>query len=591
MSKNNLQVAGTDFDQIKQSLKEFMKTHSGLTDVDFEGSGAAVLLDVMAYNTFHNNVYLNAATNEMFLGTAQLRSNVVAHAAPLGYTPRSFTSAKVVGTVTVVPTDTPTSNYLTLPADTIFITKIENKNYRFQNLTTSVLEYNGSVFKGEVELYEGNKYSYRYVVNLSDKDQKFEIKNADIDTGLVTVGVIRNSEYTQYEKSETITNATATSKLYWITENDSGLFEVKFGDGVFGEAVSNDDIVVITYYVCNGAIPNGATQFEIQASVGGYSNVTFTAKGGAAGGSVSESIESVRRNATGYFETQNRATTWADYETLLKKRFGFIETISVWGGEDNNPPYYGRVFIAAKPIIGETLTTSERDELAKFIKSKNVSSIIPMFEDPDYIYLKINSVVRFNYDRSPYTIAEVTDRVKAAISEYVDQELEKFGVAFRYSNLSSTIDEAAIGVSSNETDMRLVKRVVPNFGESDRYFINFGAELQKSSIVTNKFKSNLDGRCIYLESAITPDGNGEYPITYYFIENNIKTSVGGKVGVVDYESGTVSIDFITITDIVGDHAITVEVIPVSKDYEPTRNQILTSRPEDINVVVVPEVSK
>lgn len=587
--KNNLQVSSADFDQIKNAMREYLKVNSGLNDVDFEGSGAAVLLNILAYNTFYNNVYLNAATNEMFLDTAVQRSNVVAHAAPLGYTPRSFTASRVTGDVVVTPNNTPLARYISMNANTLFLTKIENKNYKFQNRDNIILELgDDGKYRGSVTLFEGNRYTYQYSVNLQDKDQRFKIPSSEIDTDMLTVGVIRNSEYIQYNKAITITNVKPTSKVYWLKQSDEGLYEVVFGDGVIGEGVSQGDIVVLDYFICNGAIPNGATEFECQTSISGYPNVVFVPSGSANSGSVSEDIESIRQNATKFFETQNRAVTWSDYEVLLMKEFGFLESVSVWGGEENNPPFYGRVFVSAKPIVGETLTSSEIETVTGYIKSKNIASVSPIFTQPDYLFLKFDTSVKFKYEKSPYTISEVTSKVRETIRDFVDIKLEKFGQPFKYSNLLTAIDESAIGVSSNTTEVKFLKRVVPNLNERNRYVIQFGAPLEMESISSNGFLCDLSPEVVYLESGLEKDSTGEYPLTYYYIKNNIKYSVDDKIGSVDYKNGIVNINFLVIRSVVDDYAIDVEAKPENFDYYPNKNVIISARDEDIMIDVIPE---
>lgn len=587
--KNNLQVSSADFDQIKTAMKEYLKVNSGLNDVDFEGSGAAVLLNILAYNTFYNNVYLNAATNEMFLDTAVQRSNVVAHAAPLGYIPRSFTASRVSGDVVVTPPTTPTSRFISMNANTLFLTKIENKNYKFQNKENIILELgDDGKYRGSVTLFEGNRYTYQYSVNLQDKDQRFKIPSVDIDVEMLTVGVIRNSQYTQYTKAHSITNVLPTSKVYWLKQSDEGLYEVIFGEGVVGEPVSQGDIVVLEYFVCNGAIPNGATDFECQTSISGYSNVEFVPRGSANSGAVSEDIESIRKNATKFFETQNRAVTWSDYEVLLMKEFGFLESVSVWGGEENNPPFYGRVFVSAKPIVGETLTTSEIETLTGYIKGKNIASVSPIFTQPDYLFLKLQTSVRFRYEKSPYTVAEVEVKVRETIREYVDVKLEKFGQPFKYSNLLTAIDESAIGVASNTTEISWLKRVTPNLNERNRYVIQFGASLEPQSIRSNGFLCELSPEVIYLESGVEKDSTGEYPLTYYYIKNNTKYQVNEKIGSVDYKNGIVNINFLIIRSVVDDYALTIEAKPENFDYYPNKNVIISAREEDIDIEVIPE---
>lgn len=589
-TKNNLTTVGADFDQIKRSLKEYLKTNSGLTDVDFEGSAAATLLDVLAYNTFYNNVYLNAATNEAFLDTAIQRSSVVAHAGMLGYTPRSFNTARVDGTIRVVPTGTPTSQFISVPSKTIFTTKIENTNFKFQTMAPTLLELKSGVYVGTARLFEGSVYTYQYVVNNQNLDQKFEIPSTDIDLNLLKVGIIRDTQYTAYEKSTSITNVTATSKVYWVRENDNGKYEVRFGDGIFGESVVQGDIITLEYVISNGAIPNGATLFETQVSVAGYSNVTFTADAPAYGGAVSEDLESVRTQATRFFETQNRAVTWSDYETLLMKEFGFLESVSVWGGEDNDPPYYGRVFISAKPTNGMSLTTSEQDAIDGFIKSKNVASIKTIFVEPDYVYLNISSNVKFNYERSPFDLQDVQTRVKDAILNFVDTKLEKFGSAFKYSNLVATIDDSVVGISSNETQVRLDKRFLPEIAENARYNVDFKVPVVPGSLKSNGFRTNLRTQMIHLEAGAATNGTVA-PVTYYYIENNVKYSINTQIGTIDYATGLVAIDFLTVFAIDNDYAVQISIEPQSFDYYPNKNQLLTTTESLVDVTITPEIAR
>lgn len=590
-TKNNLNTVGSDFDQIKQSLKSYLKANSGLNDVDFEGSAAATLLDVLAYNTFYNNVYLNAATNEAFLDTAVQRSSVVAHASMLGYTPRSFVTSRVDGLIRVTPTETPVSRYISVPAKTIFTTKIENSSYKFQNTSPVLLGLKNGAYEGEATLFEGSIRNYRYTVNIQNKGQKFEIPSSDVDLDILKVGIIRDSNYTEYEKATTITSATATSKLYWVRENDSGRYEVRFGDGVFGEAVVQGDIVVLEYLVSSGAIPNGAAAFEAQTTISGYTNVTFIPSAPAYGGTVSEDMESVRVQATRFFETQNRAVTWGDYETLIAKEFGFIESISVWGGEDNEPPFYGRVFVSAKPKQGLMLTTTEQQTVNDYIKSKNVASIKINFVDPDYVYLGVNSVVKFNYDRSPYDIQTVETMVKDSIVKFVDLRLEKFGVPFKHSNLVSAIDNSVIGIASNETHVRLAKRFTPEITENTRYTVDFKTPVVSGTLSSNGLRTNLRTQYIYLEAGLPDNGDSVAPVSYYFFENGTKYSVDTVLGTIDYATGLISLDFITIFSVEDDFAVQITVDPDNYDYYPKRNQLLTTMETMVSVEVLPEIAR
>lgn len=587
MTQYNLTVTGTDFDEIKANIKTFMKTNSGLTDVDFEGSGAAVLLDALAYNTFYGNVYLNASLNESSIISAIQRNNVVAHANPLGYIPRSMTAASISGTLTVTPDDTPSVSYLVVPSGTMFTTKINNTSYRFRNMDSVLLTYNGTAFVGSVTLYEGTQYTYRYTVDLTNTDQKFSIPNANVDTSLLTVSVLRDNTYISYLPSDTVINADATSKLYWLRENDDGLYELKFGDGIIGSALAQSDLVIIQYYVSSGAIPNGATDFETQVSIGGYSDVTFSSSSSAAGGAIREDIESIRTNAPKNFETQDRAVTWTDYETLLMKKFGTLEAISVWGGEENDPPYYGRVFIAGKPLDGEYLTTTEKTSISTFLKTKNMGNVVPMYVDPNYLYLKFITDVKFQYNKSPLSVSEVQTQVVETISSFVDTKLQKFNTPFRYSNLVTDIDGCAIGILSSDTAVRLIKKATPDTGVSERVTIEFGASLDIKSVVSTAFTSTLVSGTTYFYTGTTLDSDGEYPVYFYTLVNGTRTDYTTKVGYISYDTGTIYLNAITFLSVDG-YIMSFEAHPLDYNYTPTKNQILTADTSDIIVTVSPE---
>jgi hypothetical protein len=587
MSAYNLTVTGTDFDEIKTNLKTFLKSNSGLTDVDFEGSGAAVLLDILAYNTFYGNVYLNASVNESSILTAIQRNNVVAHANPLGYIPRSMTAAQVSGTLRVTPTDVPTVSYISVPVNTPFTTKIENKSYRFQNINSALLTWNGTQFVGDVTLYEGTAYTYRFTVDTTNADQKFAIPNADVDTSLLVVNVLRDNTYTTYYPSDTVINVSSTDTVYWTRENDDGLIELKFGDGVIGAALAHNDVVILSYYVSHGATPNGATAFETQVSLGGYSDVTFTASGSAAGGAIREDIESIRTNAPKNFETQDRAVTWSDYETLLMKNFGTLGAVSVWGGEENDPPYYGRVFIAGKPLEGEYLTTTEKSTISAFLKTKNMGNVVPMYVDPEYTYLKIITDVKFQYNKSPLSISEVQTQVSETIMNFADQKLQKFNTAFRYSNLVTTIDECAIGIKSSDTEVRLVKRQQPTIGSLERMTVDFGAVLEVQSIESTGFTSTLDTGTLYLYTSTVQDSAGQYPVYYYKMVGGTRTNYATKLGYVSYANGIIYLNAMVFSSLVNS-IISFEAHPVEYNYTPSKNTIITVDSSDVTVTVTAE---
>lgn len=590
MTQSYLNIVGTDFDEIKNNLKQYLKTESGLTDVDFEGSAADVLLDILAYNTFYNNVYLNAATNEAFLKTAVQRSNVVAHANPLGYVPRSMISSRVVGQFEIPHEPSPSDQFLAVPKNYIFTSKIQNRTYRFQTVAETILQSDGSAYVGSGVLHEGAKYSFRYTVDTS-KEQSYTIPSADIDTELVTVGIIRGTEFTQYTRKSDLANVTATSKVFWLRENDEGLYEVEFGDSIFGEAEQNGDIVLIEYYISNGAIPNGAREFEAQASVESYSTVNFIPDAPAFGGAIAEDIESIRELAPKTFETQGRAVPWSDYEVLIRSQFPWIESVSAWGGEDNEPPFFGRVMISSKPISGDFLTTTEETEINSYLKERNIGTIIPVFVKPDYIFLKVSSDVRFDYTRSALSISQARTQVENDIFDYIDNTLQKFKASFHLSNLSGLIDDVD-GVNSNTTSIQLMKRLQPNLGATNNYIIDFGLELEILKLETTSFTSNLSQYPVFLESSVLASEvtDGKYPVRWFTLGSGQKVVNETPIGTIDYTTGVIQLDNLNIASVPGG-LLEFTVTPTTVDIYPERNQLISGREQDIEVNIVPEVKR
>ena len=349
---NRLDVSELDYDGIRSNLKTFLQNQAEFSDYDFEGSGMSVLLDLLAYNTHYLSFNANMLSNELYLDSADIRKNVVALAKQLGYTPSSVTSP--MATIDILVNNVPTTTAsITMAKGTSFVTSIDGLNYEFLTNEAVTMQPTDGVYKFEnVKIYEGTSVTFQYTVDSSDVDQKFIIPSNLADTSTLKVSVqnsASDSTTNTYTKSQTLTELNDTSKVYFLQEQDDGRFEVYFGDGVLGKSVTDGNIINLEYVVTNKDAANGASSFTLGSTVGGFTDVSITTKSVAQGGSIAQSNNSIRFNAPLNFQSQNRAVTVKDYETLTQTFYPNAESISAYGGEDAETPVYGTVYIGVVP--------------------------------------------------------------------------------------------------------------------------------------------------------------------------------------------------------------------------------------------------
>lgn len=396
MANKKISTAELDFDQIKTNLKAFMQGQTEFQDYDFEGSAMSVLLDVLAYNTHYNALYTNLAVNESFLDSATKRNSVVSRAKEIGYVPGSAKCSYATVNITVSAT-TSTPVALTLPAYSPFTSTIDDVQYTFYTLedTTAVLSGNTYTFTG-VTIKEGVPLSYKYVVT---ENQKYVLPNKDVDLSTVTVRVQENQTSSSFEtfiNNEDIVTLTSTDPAFFVKEIENEYYELEFGNGVIGKALSTGNVVNINYFVSNKGAANGARSFVYQGStlLGGIVSVITTME--ATGGVDKEGIDTIRYNAPRAYSAQNRAVTVNDYRSTILSKYDEADSVNVWGGEDNVPPVYGKVFISIKPKSTETLSAGQKDFiLNNIIKPRNVVTITPEFVDPEYIYLAVSTTAYY----------------------------------------------------------------------------------------------------------------------------------------------------------------------------------------------------
>ena len=575
-----INITELDFDEIKSNLKTFLSKQNEFTDYDFEGSGMSVLLDLLAYNTHYNAVYANMLANEMFLDSADLRNSVVSHAKHIGYTARSARSPFATLTVTV---NDATGSTLTMPKGTAFTTTIDGVSYNYiTNVARSITPTNGVFTFSNVKVYEGTLVTNKYTVDISNANQRFLIKNTSADTSTLKVTVQNSSgdsTTTAYTLTEDVTSVDSTSTVFFLEAVEDSQYEVKFGDGVLGKKLSNGNIVSLEYIVTNAADSNGATTFTNASTIGGFSNVTVVTASASGGGAVAESVDSIKFNAPKKYSSQNRAVTTNDYKALVRSLYANVQSIQVWGGEDNNPPTYGRVFIAIKPTSGVTLTNSVKNSIVSSLNNYNVGSVIPVIVDPVITYLIPEVYVKYDSKITTKTDNDIETLVTTTISNYSTSNLEQFGNMFRYSKFIKAIDDTDASILSNITRLKIYQYFKPNTSGTNTYTIDFNNSLyhphagHTSILETSGFKINGSNREYFLDD----DGSGNVRLIYYV--GGVKTVQNSTQGTINYTTGQVVINNVYITTISNVDGATstqirVKTQPASNDIVPVRQQLM-----------------
>ena len=399
MASNKLEVSEFDFDDIKVNLKAFLQDQSEFQDYDFEGSGFAILLDLLAYNTHYLGFNANMLANEMYLDSADVRKNIVSIAKMLGYTPTSPKSPTasidiLLNNVTGSPAT------VTMNKGTAFTTTISGTTYQFVTNAEHILTpVNGVYNFSNIDIFEGTLVTFKYTVDSTDVDQRFIIPSINADTSTLKVSVQNSASDTTtstYTLATGVTSISSDSKVYFLQEMEDGKFEVYFGDDVLGKKLTDGNIVILEYIVSNRDEANGASSFTLSGTVGGFTDVTITTVSSAQGGAEAQSKESIRYNAPLQYTAQDRAVTTSDYESLVQSIYPNAQSVSAWGGEDDETPVYGVVKIAIKAASGSTLTNTTKNDIVTQLKKYNVASVRPEIVDPEITKILLTSTVKYD---------------------------------------------------------------------------------------------------------------------------------------------------------------------------------------------------
>lgn len=520
-SNTNLRIAELDFDTIKLNLRNYLRSQSQFQDYDFEGSGLNTLLDILAYNTHYMSYYLNMVGNEMFLDSAILRDSVVSHAKMIGYTPNSKRAATAVVNITVTPPVGNSTSILTLPKYTQFQSEaIDGVNYSFvtlQSLTASKNVTSNTFTFANVTLYQGEHSSFDFAVTQDSPTTNYIIPSANIDTSTLIVQVQNSSvdlTTVTFTQASDITTVNANSLIFFTSAVENNQYAIYFGDGVIGKALSNGNIILTDYIDTDAELSNKANAFTITGPVGGFSNVITSTISAAGGGSDRETLDTTRFRAPITYATQGRAVTVNDYSAVIAKDYPNIDQISVWGGEDNIPIVYGKVFISLKPKNGYVLTTTEKRRIAnEIVANRNVLTITPEIIDPDYLYVLIKPTVYYDQAATSLSAADLSLLVSQTIQNFASTQLEKFGSPFSFSRLQTAIDNTESSISSTDLSVKVQKRLIPVTGQSKNYTLNFGTELHRGAATDKLYTyptfKTLDGNGILRTAYIE-----EVPLSY-----------------------------------------------------------------------------
>jgi hypothetical protein len=588
-SNKKINVTTLDFDDIKTNLKTFLSGQTEFQDYDFEGSAMAVLLDVLAYNTHYNALYNNLAINEMFLDSARKRNSVVSISKMLGYSPRSATCSKATITLTVSAPGSGATT-LTLPAYTPFTTTIDGASYTFYTTGSVVATSSTGIFTfSNLVITEGTPLTFNITVGTNTR---YIIPNSAIDLNTLTVKIqdsASSSVYTTFTKAETLIGIDSVTKCFYVKEIDEGLYEITFGDGNLGQSLDTGNIVHLNYFVSSLEAPNKARQFTYGGGtlISGAS-ISITTTGIAANGAAAEDIDSIRFNAPRMYASQNRAVTPDDYKAIVYSQFSDAASVTCWGGEDNNPPVYGKVYICIKPKDADKLTTTQKSALiATILDQRNVVSVQPIIVDPEFINIALDVTIYYNEQATTKTASEIAAGVTNTINAYNANDLSRFDGVFRYSKLSKLIDNSDQAITNNITTVLLRRELNVRYNTSAQYILNLINPIFSSGQAEESFRSTGFYIAGSDEIHYLDDDGVAHVRLFRFGANGIKIIVNPTIGDIDYAKGLVDIKNLHITAL-ADIDLEISIRPSSNDVVSALTQIAQIAKDHLKVTALPD---
>ena len=586
-----LPITEIDFEGIKTNLKNYLSTTTEFSDYDYEGAGINILLDLLAYNTHYTAMYANMLAAESFIDSAMLRKSVVSLAKNLGYIPFSSTSARAVvslefGLTAGVPS--------VLPKGTVFTATKDDVDYSFTTIATHDIDKTTVPYKCEnIEIYQGIYTTSSFIYDEQSNSTKFEIPFENIDASTLSIYVLRsasdlsNADIT-WKKNTDFLSIDSTSKVYFLTENHRGRYQLTFGDGILGAKPERGSYIVAVYLRTDGLAANGIgttttgqSQFSFSGIDGNNYNATVTTVTASYGGDNQESVEQIRRTAPRYYQSQDRAVTVQDYESIILREFDSARQVRVWGGDENDPPEYGKVFISVLPKGSFYLSDAQKQSLMRnIIDKKKIVSVTSEIVDPDYTYILVECFATYDSSKSLTLERAIKDSLTIAIERYSFESLLTFGKSFRYSTLSRFLDLSSNSMVSNRISTKLAKKVLIQYGKTN-YAMDFGnklyhpqdgaAPIARTSIFKHRDNFNNIRDCI-----LEDDGYGNIALYALFGRSKeVRVLLNAKVGKIDYETGKVNLVGFAPTGSGTLPYIQFTVVPDQRyDIVPKRNQVL-----------------
>jgi hypothetical protein len=561
-------VTNLDFEEVKANLKSHLQAQDEFSDYNFDASGLSVLVDLLAYNTHYNAVMAHLVANESFIDSAVKRNSVVSIAKTMGYTPRSARSAKATINLTITPDSSYSSSTLFIPRSSVFTSSVNGKSYSFlpASDTTITKTFNasgiGQFTATGLEIVEGRLTTTSEVISTNNRQGPVLLPNDNVDTTTIKVTVKENtnsSVTTAYAFSDNILDVTSTSKVFYVEESTSGRYEIYFGDGVLGKKLDIGNIVQVEYVVCSTANPNGARSFKNAVNfTGAGETVTGTVSTNAGGGAVREDVESIRFTAPRFNAVKNRIVTKTDYETVIRAANPNIKSVTAWGGEDNDPPIYGRVFVSLQPESGFTITQAEKTTLLNDVISlKQPITMSTQFVDPEFTHVGLNISATYDPKLTTQTPSALQALITAEVESYFNGTLNALKKNFYYSFITNRINNVSKSIIGNNIELRLQKRLFPALSVATRYEPKFNNKILPNSLRTNYFNVIING-ITYSKVSITDTPDADVIAPVYSGKGILKltdvqssTVLLETLGTIDYDTGALDIPKMTVASVSG----------------------------------------
>jgi len=562
-----------DFDQIKTSIKDYLRANSTFTDFDFEGSNFSVLIDTLAYNTYITAFNSNMVVNESFLDSATVRENVVSLARNIGYVPRSRTAAKAQVSFNIPTTATPT---LTLQAGLVCIGSVDNTSYTFSipdNISSNVVD--GAASFNNIDIYQGTFLTKQFTVDGS-LDQRFILNNSFIDTSTISVyvkGINDSGLGVEYSSVDNILNVDSSSRIYLLQEVQDEKYELLFGDGLIGKKLENNAVITVNYIVTDGEDGNGASSFSFAGSTSpnsGTGSVSVITNQSSQNGSEIESIDSVKYFAPRIYSSQYRAVTSRDYEAIIKKIYPDTESVAVIGGEELDPPEFGTVSISIKPKNGTFVSDFNKEQIKNKLKQYSISGINQKIIDLKILYVEIDSSIYYNYAQVS-AVESLKTKIINSLTEYSNSvDLNSFGGRFKYSKVLQIIDNTDIAITSNITKVRIRRDLKAQINQFAQYELCFGNKFHINSggfnIKSTGFKISSDSDTVYLTDVPNSDGKTGILSIVKPLSDGTTRIVAKSAGTVDYVKGEIKLGTINIISTSKENnIIEIQAFPESND--------------------------